>query len=115
MNSLGLPEVSLEEPLLQKHEIYVSNSLQVTTSNSIQLDDDFPSVLIRFSQQQQSKSLNNISEMLAGGGGGGGNAPGLDSLGDQQESSQLSVNEGSTLEEQQLRQIYSCSAAISVS
>ncbi|EDV47218.2 adhesion G protein-coupled receptor A3 [Drosophila erecta] len=111
MNSLGLPEVSLEEPLLQKHEIYVSNSLQVTTSNSIQLDDDFPSVLIRFSQQQQSKSLNNISEMLAGGGGGGVNATGLDSLGDQQESSQLSVNDGSTLEEQQLRQIYSCSSS----
>ncbi|KAH8367870.1 hypothetical protein KR084_003746, partial [Drosophila pseudotakahashii] len=112
MNSLGLPEVSLEEPLLQKHEIYVSNSLQVTTSNSIQLDDDFPSVLIRFSQQQQSKSLNNISEMLAGGGV---NASGLDmdNLGDPEESSQLSVNEASTLEEQQqqLRQVYSCSSS----
>ncbi|XP_016923980.2 adhesion G protein-coupled receptor A3 [Drosophila suzukii] len=111
MNSLGLPEVSLEEPLLQKHEIYVSNSLQVTTSNSIQLDDDFPSVLLRFNQQQQSKSLNNISEMLAGGGGGGVNSPGLDNLGDQEESSQLSVNEASTLEEQQLRQVYSCSSS----
>lgn len=63
MNSLGLPEaVAVEEPLLQKHEIYVSNSLQVT--NSIRLEDNFPSVLIRFTQQQQSKSLNNISDML---------------------------------------------------
>ncbi|KAH8396426.1 hypothetical protein KR222_010072, partial [Zaprionus bogoriensis] len=77
MNSLGLPAVDTsmageeaaepaEEPLLQKHEIYVSNSLQVT--NSIRLEDDFPSVLIRFSQQQQSKSLNNISDMLATSG-----------------------------------------------
>ncbi|KAH8400200.1 hypothetical protein KR215_008549 [Drosophila sulfurigaster] len=85
MNSLGLPEVTTpkqthlnssaasealsvaeESPLLQKHEIYVSNSLQVT--NSIRLEDDFPSVLIRYSQQQQSKSLNNISDMLATNG-----------------------------------------------
>ncbi|KAH8388074.1 hypothetical protein KR093_011570, partial [Drosophila rubida] len=72
MNSLGLPTSDLaalpeESPLLQKHEIYVSNSLQVT--NSIRLEDDFPSVLIRYSQQQQSKSLNNISDMLAATGG----------------------------------------------
>ncbi|XP_017052201.2 adhesion G protein-coupled receptor A3 [Drosophila ficusphila] len=114
MNSLGLPEVSLEEPLLQKHEIYVSNSLQVTTSNSIQLDDDFPSVLIRFSQQQQSKSLNNISEMLAGA-----TPSGLDSLeesGGESGGGQLSGKEASTLEEQQLqqqqlRQVYSCSSS----
>ncbi|EDW05595.2 uncharacterized protein Dmoj_GI11120 [Drosophila mojavensis] len=71
MNSLGLPEAAsseaaaAEEPLLQKHEIYVSNSLQVT--NSIRLEDDFPSVLIRYSQQQQSKSLNNIHDMLVAG------------------------------------------------
>ncbi|XP_017112854.2 adhesion G protein-coupled receptor A2 [Drosophila elegans] len=107
MNSLGLPEVSPAEPLLQKHEIYVSSSLQVTTSNGIQEDDDFPSVLIRFSQQQQSKSLNNISEMLAGGP-----STGLDNLGqaEQAESShQLSGNEASsTLEE---RQVYSCSSS----
>jgi len=49
--------------------------------------------------------------MLAGGGGGGVNSPGLDNLGDQEESSQLSVNEASTLEEQQLRQVYSCSSS----
>ncbi|KAH8305365.1 hypothetical protein KR044_012832, partial [Drosophila immigrans] len=68
MNSLGLPQASSveESPLLQKHEIYVSSSLQVT--NSIRLEDDFPSVLIRYSQQQQSKSLNNISDMLATSG-----------------------------------------------
>ncbi|ALC48621.1 CG15744 [Drosophila busckii] len=54
MNALGLPT-------LLKNEIYVSNSLQVT--NSIRLDFDFPSVLIRCSQQQQSKSLNNIADI----------------------------------------------------
>ncbi|XP_034490267.1 adhesion G protein-coupled receptor A3 [Drosophila innubila] len=63
MNSLGLPGAAVEQPLLQKHEIYVSNSVQVT--NSIRLEDDFPSVLIRYQQQQQSKSLNNISDILA--------------------------------------------------
>ncbi|EDW32739.1 GL18223 [Drosophila persimilis] len=116
MNSLGLPDTGQEEPLLQKYEIYVSNSLQVTTSNSIQLDDDFPSVLIRFSQQQQSKSLNNISEMLrASGGGGGGSAgdpSGAGSSGNaQEEPSHFPIENGSGSLQEQHRQVYSCSSS----
>ncbi|SPP89659.1 adhesion G protein-coupled receptor A3 [Drosophila guanche] len=116
MNSLGLPDTGQEEPLLQKYEIYVSNSLQVTTSNSIQLDEDFPSVLIRFSQQQQSKSLNNISEMLRVGGGGGstGDAGGAgtgSSCALHDVPSQLSIENGSGSLQEQHRQVYSCSSS----
>lgn len=111
MNSLGLPDVGdggggceepAEEPLLQKHEIYVSNSLQVT--NSIRLEDNFPSVLIRYSQQQQSKSLNNISDMLATATGGGADGAGsgaiVDPLGSLAGSSANSM----------VTQMYSCSS-----
>ncbi|XP_022219808.2 uncharacterized protein LOC111072337 [Drosophila obscura] len=115
MNSLGLPDTGQEEPLLQKYEIYVSNSLQVTTSNSIQLDDDFPSVLIRFSQQQ-SKSLNNISEMLRAGGGGGstgdaGGAGASSSCALPDDPSQLPTENGSGSLQEQHRQLYSCSSS----
>ncbi|KAL9884066.1 remoulade isoform 1-T2 [Glossina fuscipes fuscipes] len=86
MNSLGLPaaastvanslfltedeceKVELEEegerePALQRNEIYVSNSLQITTQ--VQLVDDFPGVLIRCTQQKQSKSLNNLDDIFS--------------------------------------------------
>lgn len=116
MNSLGLPDVGdggggceepAEEPLLQKHEIYVSNSLQVT--NSIRLEDNFPSVLIRYSQQQQSKSLNNISDMLAaatGGGGGGADGAGSAAIVDP-----LGSLAGSSANSMVTQMMYSCSSS----
>ncbi|XP_068156794.1 adhesion G protein-coupled receptor A3 [Drosophila tropicalis] len=123
MNSLGLPEPppalpttnSQEEPLLQKHEIYVSNSLQVTTSNSIRLDEDFPSVLIRFSQlQQQSKSLNNISEMLGTNGGAnsvGNCADSEDATNRNADPLQSSATNLLLQDQQQRPLMYSCSSS----
>ncbi|EDV91890.1 GH24621 [Drosophila grimshawi] len=117
MNSLGLPDPCIEDPLLQKHEIYVSNSLQVT--NSIRLEDNFPSVLIRYSQQQQSKSLNNISDMLAastGGGTGTGGAGGKqgDGNGSGTAAADLEANGLGSLAgssaNSMLTQMYSCSS-----
>ncbi|KAM8721030.1 hypothetical protein ACLKA7_006978 [Drosophila subpalustris] len=114
MNSLGLPAeevaapANVEQPLLQKHEIYVSNSVQVT--NSVRLEDDFPSVLIRFTQQQQSKSLNNISDMLATSQttdtGGNAAAVALDLL----EGNPLGSLAGSSANSM-LTQMYSCSSS----
>ncbi|XP_073834952.1 remoulade [Musca autumnalis] len=85
MNSLGLPSPSpntalpnlnevtssdeegnaCQEPTLQRDEIYVSNSLQIT--NRIDVEDDFGSVLIRCSNQaKHSKSLNNLDVIYEG-------------------------------------------------
>ncbi|XP_030382028.1 adhesion G protein-coupled receptor A3 [Scaptodrosophila lebanonensis] len=133
MNSLGLPETQNldngignavddddageregsispgydhRSPLLQKHEIYVSNSLQVT--NSIRLDENFPSVLIRYTQQQQSKSLNNISDILANSGARVADVSVTEQRGSASPIPGAAQN-ASLLQEQQ-RQMYSCSS-----
>lgn len=91
MNSIGLPnaatvineslghnkraaddEQDSEPPTLDRNEIYVSNSLQIT--NRIDIVDDFAAVLIRDNQQpKHSKSLNNLDCIYVGSGGGRGN------------------------------------------
>ncbi|KAI8116106.1 hypothetical protein FF38_01531 [Lucilia cuprina] len=54
-----------DKPNLQRNEIYVSNSLQIT--NRVDIEDDFAAVLIRGNQQpKHSKSLSNLDCIYGG-------------------------------------------------
>ncbi|KAM7347643.1 remoulade [Cochliomyia hominivorax] len=59
-------EYDNDKPNLEKNEIYVSNSLQITTR--VDVEDDFAAVLIRSHQQSKhSKSLSNLDNIYGVG------------------------------------------------